>query len=169
MNDNIICKAIDLALFSRFYWFFSLFCKIFVALNFFCIKREVTKRSVAQPGRALRSGRRSRWFESRHSDQTKWPPARAVFFVWSKWQIEPARSWFALKRKAHAGAPVGNLPMSVEHVAQRSNPETLTKLNKSSEMATFSFIYEFLGKSVLHNFKIFSPNRLHGLFVMKIS
>ena len=28
-------------------------------------------RSVAQPGRALRSGRRSRWFESRHSDQTK--------------------------------------------------------------------------------------------------
>ena len=31
-------------------------------------------RSVAQPGRALRSGRRGRWFEPSHSDHKFNPP-----------------------------------------------------------------------------------------------
>ena len=36
-------------------------------------------RSVAQPGRALRSGRRGRWFEPSHSDQNL--PPLVVFFL----------------------------------------------------------------------------------------
>ncbi len=32
-----------------------------------------TQRSIAQPGRALRSGRRGRGFEPRYSDQIKFP------------------------------------------------------------------------------------------------
>ena len=40
-------------------------------------------RSVAQPGRALRSGRRGRWFEPSHSDHKFKPPKVAVLiYAW---------------------------------------------------------------------------------------
>ena len=40
-------------------------------------------RSVAQPGRALRSGRRGRWFEPSHSDHKSKPAFMPVFIcVW---------------------------------------------------------------------------------------
>ena len=44
-------------------------------------------RSVAQPGRALRSGRRGRWFEPSHSDH----PSHLRCFGWQATQAERAR------------------------------------------------------------------------------
>jgi hypothetical protein len=44
-----------------------------------CCNKE-TSRGVAQPGRALRSGRRGRWFESSHPDQ-EFPYKSRVFQV----------------------------------------------------------------------------------------
>ncbi len=56
-------------------------------------------RSVAQPGRALRSGRRGRWFEPSHSDQKKYNTALCgvIFFRVSGWartsEAVRLRSW----------------------------------------------------------------------------
>ena len=54
-------------------------CRCFLQLIFVLIgciiPRASVKRSVAQPGRALRSGRRGRWFEPSHSDHV------LIFFV----------------------------------------------------------------------------------------
>lgn len=44
-------------------------------------RRKVSFRSVAQSGRALRSGRRGRRFESCHSDQNKKTPPNGAFFI----------------------------------------------------------------------------------------
>ena len=48
-------------------------------------------RSVAQPGRALRSGRRGRWFEPSHSDQNKRHHFCGVFCFARMCGFEPAR------------------------------------------------------------------------------
>ena len=42
-------------------------------------RRAFSFRSVAQPGRALRSGRRGRWFEPSHSDHKSKPAFMPVF------------------------------------------------------------------------------------------
>ena len=43
-------------------------------------------RSVAQPGRALRSGRRGRWFEPSHSDH-RLQPANVPIFLFYIWWV----------------------------------------------------------------------------------
>ena len=45
-------------------------------------------RDVAQFGRALRSGRRGRGFESRHPDQKNTPPAVGWWGVFCRWMTE---------------------------------------------------------------------------------
>ena len=42
------------------------------------------RRGVAQPGRALRSGRRSRWFESSHPDQSSFALASFAWYSQSR-------------------------------------------------------------------------------------
>lgn len=59
----------------------------------FCAMFWFTKyRNVVQPGRTLRSGRRSRRFESSHSDQIKKESAcLALFYLILKFGFEPPR------------------------------------------------------------------------------
>ncbi len=60
-------------------------CRCFLQLIFVLIgciiPRASVKRSVAQPGRALRSGRRGRWFEPSHSDHFFGGMPFFLFFV----------------------------------------------------------------------------------------
>lgn len=58
--------------------------------------------------------------------------------------------------------------LSDERRGGEANPVTPTKSNKSSEMATFLLCIKALCESVLRNFKIATPNQLHGLFMMII-
>jgi hypothetical protein len=70
--------------------------------------RPLTSRGVAQPGRALPSGGRSRKFESCHPDQSL--PVRSCGYKPDGSQHRPSKTPAASGRFAFRGFPHGNAP-----------------------------------------------------------